>query len=201
MTRFLLASHNADKVKEIEAIFRAELGDVEFISGIDPGEVIEDGDTIEENARIKAYAWQEMNPDLVILADDTGLFVDALEGAPGIYAARYAGEDVTYRDNCNKLLRELDGVEEEKRTARFSTCAIAIKMQENDIVAFGHVDGIIASEFRGTDGFGYDPLFIPTDYGNDKTFAELGVSVKNTMSHRARAFRTLAIGIKEAQWL
>lgn len=202
MTKFLLASHNKDKIVEIEAIFTAELGDnVEFVAGIDPGEVIEDGDTIEENARIKAYAWLEYNPDCIVLADDTGLFVDALEGRPGIYSARYAGEDATYDDNCTKLLEELNGVEEQKRTARFSTCAIAIRLEHNDIVSLGHVDGLVAADKRGDAGFGYDPIFIPSDYANDKTFAELGNSVKNMISHRARAFRALALGVKNESWL
>jgi XTP/dITP diphosphohydrolase len=202
MTSFLLASHNRDKIAEIESIFRSELGDdIEFVSGIDPGEVVEDGDTIEENARIKAYAWLEYNPDSIILADDTGLFVDALDGAPGIFAARYAGENATYADNCTKLLQELKDVDDADRTARFSTCAIAIKKDANDIVSMGHVDGLITNEPRGESGFGYDPVFIPSDYGNEQTFSELGNNVKNMISHRARAFRALATGVKNASWL
>lgn len=197
-TKFLLATHNQDKVREIEAIMRTEIGEeVEFISGIDPGEVIEDGDTIEENARIKAHAWLELNPDCIVLADDTGLFVDALGGAPGIYAARYAGENVAYADNCNKLLRELQGVEEQKRTAKFSTCAVAVRAESSDILSIGSVEGLISTENKG-EGFGYDPVFVPKGY--EETFLELGDSVKNMISHRARAFRALAHGIKAAKW-
>lgn len=201
MQRYLLATHNLDKVVEIEAIFREALGDdIEFVPGIDPGEVIEDGDTIEENAMIKANAWLDINSDCIVLADDTGLFVDALDGAPGIFAARFAGDEATYSDNCAKLLNELDGIEQEKRTAKFSTAAVAVRAGDISLVSVGNVDGIITTENRGTDGFGYDPVFMPTDHDNDKTFAELGVKVKNMISHRARAFRALAMGIKDAQW-
>ncbi len=199
MSRFLLATHNPDKVKEIESIFRDALGDdIEFVVGIDPGDVEEDGDTIEENSMIKATAWLEVNPDCVVLSDDTGFFVEALDGAPGIYAARYAGENATYADNCNKVLRELG--ESTNRRARFSTCATAVRSDSPSIVSTGSVEGLIVKEDRGLDGFGYDPIFIPSDDEDGETFAEMGINVKNMISHRARAFRALAMGIKNAGW-
>lgn len=197
MQKFLLASHNEDKRIEIEKIFDKNFdGDYVFVDGVDPGEVLEDGDTIEENARIKAHAWLGVNPDCICIADDTGLFVDALDGQPGIHAARYAGENVSYEDNCNKMLIELEGVELSSRTARFSTCAIAAGLNINDVIALGNCEGVIAEQkFIGGSGFGYDPIFIPTDYANEKTFSELGVAYKNSYSHRAKAFRTLAMGL------
>ena len=199
MSRFLLATHNPDKVKEIESIFRDALGDdIEFVVGIDPGNVEEDGDTIEENSMIKATAWLEVNPDCVVLSDDTGFFVEALDGAPGIYAARYAGDNATYADNCNKVMQELG--ESTNRRARFSTCATAVSSDSPSIVSTGSVEGLIVKENRGLDGFGYDPIFIPSDDEDGETFAQMGINVKNMISHRARAFRALAMGIKDAGW-
>ncbi|MBP9116195.1 MAG: non-canonical purine NTP pyrophosphatase [Acidimicrobiia bacterium] len=196
MYKFVLATHNDNKRAEIEEIFRKNFtGDFIFVPGVDPGEVIEDGETIEENARIKAHAWLSVNPDCIAIADDTGLFVDAIEGRPGIWAARYAGENATYDDNCNKLLEELSSVSKENRTARFSTCAIAAGKNINDVVAIGNIEGIISSEKTGDSGFGYDPIFIPTDYGNDKTYSQLGNEYKNSYSHRSKAFRSLVMGI------
>lgn len=198
MARFLLATHNPDKVKEIESIFRDALGDVEFVVGIDPGEVIEDGDTIEENAMIKAQAWLEVNSDCVVLSDDTGLFVEALDGEPGIFAARYAGDNATYADNCNKVMEKLG--ENTNRKARFATCATAVKVGSPSIVSVGNVEGLIAKKDAGLGGFGYDPIFIPSNDEEGQTYAELGIEVKNMISHRARAFRALAMGIKDAGW-
>jgi XTP/dITP diphosphohydrolase len=197
MQKFLLASHNEDKRKEIEAIFEKNyIGEYIFVDGVDPGEVIEDGETIEENARIKAHAWLQINPDCICISDDTGLFVEALGGKPGIHAARYAGEDATYDDNCNKMLKELEGIELEKRKAKFSTCAIAAGSNINDLITIGNCDGIISlDKFVGGSNFGYDPIFIPTDYENEKTFSELGTEYKNAFSHRAKAFRALAMGL------
>ena len=199
MTRFLLATHNPDKVKEIEAIFRDAIGDeVEFVSGIDPGEVIEDGDTIEENSMIKATAWLDVNPDCIVLSDDTGFFVDGLDGKPGIFASRYAGENATYSDNCNKVMSELG--DNENRKAHFSTCATAVRLDSPSIVSVGKIEGLIIDKDRGLSGFGYDPIFIPSDDPESATFAEMGIGAKNMISHRARAFRALAMGIKDAGW-
>lgn len=199
MSKFLLATHNSDKVKEIEAIFRDALGsEISFVSGIDPGDVIEDGDTIEENSMIKANAWLEMNPDCIVLSDDTGFFVSGLGDEPGVLAARYAGENATYSDNCKKVLQLLG--DNEDRRARFATCATAVRVDSPAIVSTGTVNGIVIRTPRGIDGFGYDPIFIPSDDEDGITFAEMTLVQKNMISHRAKAFRALAMGIKDAGW-
>ena len=199
MTRFLLATHNPDKVKQIESIFRDALGEsVEFVAGIDPGDVVEDGDTIEENSMIKAQAWLEINSDCIVLADDTGFYVDALNGEPGILAARYAGEEASYSDNCQMVLSELG--ENENRKAYFATCATAVRADSPSIVSTGKVEGLIVKADRGLSGFGYDPVFIPSDDPDGETFAEMGIGLKNMISHRSKAFRALAMGIKNAGW-
>ncbi len=199
MPKFLLATHNLDKVKEIEAIFKDALGeDIEFVSGIDPGEVIEDGDTIEENSMIKANAWLDINPDCIVLSDDTGLFIDALDGAPGKDASIYAGQNATYQENCIKLLNEMKG--KENRKARFSTCATAVRVNSLSIVSVGSIEGHISHELDGADGFGYDPVFIPGPDIAGASFAQMTPAQKNMVSHRAKAFRSLARGVKEAGW-
>jgi XTP/dITP diphosphohydrolase len=196
MIKFILASHNKDKRNEIEAIFTMNFsGEFTFVDGVDPGEVVEDGDTIEENARIKAHAWLNVNPESICIADDTGLFVDALDGRPGVHAARYAGADASYDDNCTKMLDELHGVEANLRTAKFSTCAIAVGKNINDVISIGEVEGTLTKEKYGVNGFGYDPIFVPSEYGNEKTFAQLGSEYKNSFSHRSKAFRTLVVGL------
>jgi XTP/dITP diphosphohydrolase len=182
----VLATRNRNKVIELVAL----LGDLgikirtldEFP---DAPEVVEDGDSCEANAVKKARAIAEYT-GLPAVADDTGLEVDALGGRPGVYAARYAGEDATYEDNCRKLLRELTGVPREQRTARFLTVAV-IALPSNGIrVAQGTLEGVISEEASGTLGFGYDPVFLIPELG--KTLAQLSVEQKNTISHRAKAF-------------
>ena len=128
------------------------------------------------------------------VSDDTGLFVEALDGAPGVWSARYAGDEASYADNCSKLLRELDRVgatTPTARAARFVTVALVAWPDGAELWCEGLVEGSIATEPRGTSGWGYDPLFQPSE-GGGQTFAELGVDVKNRLSHRARAFTTLA---------
>ena len=182
----VLATRNRHKGEELAAL----LGDLgvtirtldEFP---DAPEVIEDGDTCEANAVKKARVIAEFT-GLPAVADDTGLEVDALGGRPGVYAARYAGENATYEDNCRKLLRELADVPRERRTARFLTVA-AIALPSEDIrVTRGTLDGMIAEEATGTLGFGYDPVFLIPELG--KTLAQLSPDQKNTISHRAKAF-------------
>ena len=182
----VLATRNRHKVEELVAL----LGDLgiairrldEFPEAPD---VVEDGDTCEANAVKKARAIAEFT-GLPAVADDTGLEVDALGGRPGIYAARYAGEDATYEDNCRKLLQELMGVPRERRTARFLTVA-AIALPSGEIrVAQGTLDGMIVEEASGTLGFGYDPVFLIPELG--KTLAQLSANEKNRISHRAKAF-------------
>ena len=182
----VLATRNRHKGEELTAL----LGDLgvtirtldEFP---DAPEVVEDGDTCEANAIKKARAIAEFT-GLPAVADDTGLEVDALGGRPGIYAARYAGEDATYEDNCRKLLRELAGVPRERRTARFLTVAAIALPSDGIRVAQGTLDGVIAEEASGTLGFGYDPVFLIPELG--KTLAQLSADQKNTISHRAKAF-------------
>jgi XTP/dITP diphosphohydrolase len=147
--------------------------------------VVEDGDTCEANAIKKARAIAQFT-GLPAVADDTGLEVDALGGRPGIYAARYAGEDATYEDNCQKLLREMAGVPREQRTARFLTVAAIALPSDGIRVAQGTLDGAIAEQASGALGFGYDPVFLIPELG--KTLAQLSADQKNTISHRAKAF-------------
>lgn len=197
--KVLIATHNSDKVYEIKKIFRDCIGEpLEFVSGIDPGEVIEDGDTLEENAMIKANAWLDINQDCVVVSDDTGFFVDALNGEPGINAAIYAGDHASYTDNVDKIMKELG--DNKNRKAHFTTCAIAVKAASPSIIATGTIEGLIAKDIHDGGKFGYDPIFIPSDDKDGQTFSELGIEVKNMISHRAKAFRALAMGIKNAGW-
>jgi XTP/dITP diphosphohydrolase len=185
----VLATRNRHKVEELVAL----LGDLGITIHTldefpDAPDVVEDGHTCEANAVKKARAIAEFT-GLPAVADDTGLEVDALGGRPGVYAARYAGEDATYDDNCRKLLRELMGVPHDKRTARFLTVAAIALPSDGIRVAQGILDGMIAEEARGTLGFGYDPVFLIPELG--KTLAQLSAGQKNLISHRAKAF-TLA---------
>jgi len=184
----VLASANPDKVAEIAAI----LGD-----GIDLrprpaglADVVEDGDTLEANARLKAVAVGAATGAAVV-ADDTGLEVDALGGAPGVHTARFAGDDATYADNVARMLVDLSGVPDARRGARFRTVALARFPDGSEVVAEGVVEGMISPEVRGERGFGYDPIFIPAD-GDGRTFAEMSADEKHAISHRGRAFRALA---------
>ncbi|MCG3775447.1 MAG: dITP/XTP pyrophosphatase [Nitrospira sp.] len=182
----VLATRNRHKGEELAAL----LGDLGITIRTldefpDAPDVVEDGDTCEANAVKKARAIAEFT-GLPAVADDTGLEVDALGGRPGIYAARYAGEDATYEDNCRKLLREMAGVPREQRTARFLTVAAIALPLEGVWVAQGTLDGVIAEEASGTLGFGYDPVFFIPELG--KTLAQLSADQKNRISHRAKAF-------------
>ena len=194
-SRFVLATANPDKAREIIEVLRAAGADIE-IEPRDPSlpDVDETGATLEENARIKAQAICDAT-DRPAIADDTGLEVDALDGAPGVHSARFAGEDATYADNVEMLLRRLDGVGGAARTARFSTVAIARWPDGREVAAIGTVEGTIATAPRGDGGFGYDPVFVP-DECDGRTFAELSASEKHAVSHRGRAFRTLAGGLR-----
>lgn len=165
--------------------FRLDLVSLLDYPGI--GEIIEDGSTLEANALIKAKAGFE-HTGLPTLADDTGLAVDALDGRPGVYAARYAGENVTYDDNVNKMLREMEGVPATNRQAKFQTVAIFFD-GHSSVSALGEVDGSITSERVGTAGFGYDPIFYVPE--KNKTYAQMDVQEKNQLSHRRRAFEKL----------
>jgi XTP/dITP diphosphohydrolase len=189
--RLVLASANRDKAAEISAILRAAVADLDLAPRpAEVPDVDEIGTTLVENARLKAAAIAAATGEPAV-ADDTGLLVDALDGAPGVYSARFAGEGATYADNVAKLLRELDGVDPERRTARFETVALVRWPDGREIAVTGAVDGVIASAARGDGGFGYDPVFVPAE-GDGRTFAELTPDEKHALSHRGRAFRALA---------
>ena len=213
MRTAILASQNRNKIKEIRAIL--EKYDFDVITRDDAGvptdDIEETGTTFEENSLLKAGAIMDMieaDPalsDLLkspVVADDSGLMVDALDGAPGVYSARYAGPECSYANNNAKLLSELEGVPEEKRTAHFVTVITliypdaegapetAVKQGNRYVLtAKGTCSGHIATETKGEGGFGYDPVFIPDGY--TKSFAQLGTDFKNTISHRARALEEL----------
>lgn len=196
--RMVLATANPDKAAEIIALVSDTVGDrVELVARPSSvGEVEETGETLEDNARLKAMALVDAT-GLPAIADDTGLEVDALGGAPGVYSSRYSGEHATYDDNVAKLLAELDAVgarEPDSRRARFRTVAMACFPGGREVAAHGVVEGTIAADRRGGGGFGYDPVFVP-DGGDGRTYAEMSIGEKNARSHRARAFRALAVGL------
>lgn len=186
MRKLILSSGNPHKVDELKKIL-ANL-EIQVLTKDEVGqgelEVIEDGDTLEANALKKARALAE-KVEGIVLADDTGLFVDALNGEPGVYSARYAGEECSYEANNAKLLGALAGVAPEKRTARFKTVIALIDEKGAEYIIEGVCEGRILDEKKGSAGFGYDPLFLPEGY--EQTFAELGEDIKNKISHRARA--------------
>ncbi len=189
--RLVLASANPDKSAEIAAILAAAVPGLDLAprpAGV--ADVDETGVTLLANARLKAAAIAEATGEPAV-ADDTGLLVDALDGAPGVWSARFAGEGASYADNVAKLLKELDGVAPEQRTARFETVALVRWPDGRELAATGSVDGVIATEARGDRGFGYDPVFVPSE-GDGRTFAELLPLEKHAVSHRGRAFRALA---------
>jgi XTP/dITP diphosphohydrolase len=195
VTTFVLATANPDKAAEISDVL-VDAGAKVTLEPRDPAipEVEETGATLEENARLKAAALCAVTGRPSI-ADDTGLEVDALDGAPGVRSARFAGEDATYADNCELLLEKLVGITGPARSARFATVAIARWPDGREVAAIGTVEGSIADEPRGGGGFGYDSVFVPAD-GDGRTFAEMSASEKHAVSHRGRAFRTLAEGLR-----
>jgi XTP/dITP diphosphohydrolase len=215
----VLATQNPDKAREITEIFVTLAGvplvaysveGVAFLldtpervaasvaalpSPVEPPDVDETGSTLEENARIKAGALAGAFGMLAI-ADDTGLEVDALGGAPGVYSARYAGSGATYSDNVVKLLRALHGLSPSARTARFATVAMARWPDGRETTRRGEVEGTIAEAARGGDGFGYDPVFVPSEC-DGRTFAEMAPDEKHAVSHRGRAFRALVAALTD----
>ncbi len=195
--RLVLASANPDKVREIVAVLSASLP-VELLPRPDGvPDVVEDADTLVGNARLKARALVAATGTAAV-ADDTGLEVEALAGAPGVYSARYAGEDATYADNVDKLLRELAALEGGggERRACFKTVALVAFPDGSEVWAEGVLPGTIAREGRGGNGFGYDPVFVP-DGGDGRTFAEMQPAEKDAVSHRGRAFRALAAALAQ----
>lgn len=184
MDKLVLASRNKHKIEELQSML-SKLG-IEVLSALDfPNleEVDEDQPTLDGNALKKARYVHQVT-GLPALSDDTGLEVDALDGAPGVYSARYAGENVTYQDNVLKLLRELGDTED--RTARFRT-VVALVTEDSEHTFEGAVEGEILTAQKGEGGFGYDPVFLPEGY--ELTFAELDSAEKNRISHRGRAIK------------
>lgn len=186
----IAATKNKHKIKEIDDITKEF--DMQIISREDAGipdvEIIEDGNTFEENSEKKAKEIMELC-DMITIADDSGLMVDALDGAPGVISARFAGEDGNDSKNNEKLLSLLMHVEPIHRTAKFVSVITMVYPDGNKLVARGECKGHIIYEPRGDNGFGYDPLFVPNGY--DKTFAELTSEEKNKISHRAIALQNL----------
>ena len=182
----LLATHNREKGKELAAVLAGDervevitLGDLD----VEVPEPIEDGERLEENAWIKAKEIHDAT-GLPVIADDTGLEVTALDGAPGVYSARYAGEEASYDDNCTKLLAALE--QHDDRSARFRTVLCYVDGMRV-LFAEGEATGVILTERSGGGGFGYDPIFRPE--GEEKSFAEMSPEEKNRISHRGRAVR------------
>jgi XTP/dITP diphosphohydrolase len=194
----VVATRNTHKTREIQHILGPEFKVRDLLAHPEVSEIRENGMSFEENAKIKALAASRKLPDLVI-ADDSGLEVDALGGAPGIYSARYAGANATEREKIDKLLSELARVraKADGDRARFR-CVLALARHGNLLGTFeGIAEGTIGTEVRGDSGFGYDPIFIPE--GFEQSFGELPVAVKNTISHRAKAVRALAIELRQLE--
>lgn len=195
MKKLIFATGNEGKMREIRMIM-GEIG-LEILNMKEAGILItpeENGASFEENARIKARAVAAYTKELV-LADDSGLEVDYLNGEPGIYSARYLGENVSYEEKNKDILRRMEGVPEEKRTARF-VCAIAAVLPNGDVLTVREVvEGRIAYEIKGRRGFGYDPIFYVPKLG--KTTAELSDEEKNRISHRGKALRVMKEELKK----
>ena len=187
MIELVCASANPDKVAEMAEVLAGQAVLLPRPEGV--GDVAEDADDLTGNARLKAQAVCRF-AGAAALADDTGLEVDALGGAPGVHSARYAGPDAGYADNLARLMADMRGVPPLQRTARFRSVVMVCFPDGTELAAEGVVEGVITVEPRGTGGFGYDPVFAPAE-GGGRTFAELGAAVKNAMSHRARALRAL----------
>ncbi len=193
--RVVLATANPDKAREMEAALAEQ--DFDLIPRPpDLAEVDETGDTLLANAQLKALALCAAT-GLAALADDTGLEVDALGGAPGVFSARYAGPDATYADNVDHLLTAMASVRRNARTARFRTVVVLARPDGSEVVAEGVVEGVIADAARGTSGFGYDPVFVPAG-GGGRTFAEITLAEKQAISHRGRALRAMARQLRES---
>ncbi|MCY6369713.1 XTP/dITP diphosphatase [Clostridium ganghwense] len=196
MKRLIVASNNEHKISEIKEILKDF--PLEIISlkeaGIDI-DVVENGSTFMENAHIKAREIHKLVGDCMIMADDSGLMVDILNGEPGVYSARYSGEHGNSKKNNEKLLQKLKEIKLEDRKAKF-VCAIELIVNKDIVINVqGEVKGYIVEEERGKDGFGYDPLFYIPEFG--KTFAEMSSDEKNAISHRGRALKELQEKMQE----
>lgn len=194
-----ISSHNDDKVKEIQRLLNESelniqvrsMNELSDISKID-----EVANTFEGNARLKAQALIPYVPrGAWVLADDSGLMVEVLNGAPGIHSSRYAAQNATDEENCTKLLSDMSLIDEKSRDAKFLCCFVLLHSGGDEAVFLATVKGKIANKACGKEGFGYDPLFIANGY--KKTFAELGSKVKDKISHRAHAVQRLVEWLKE----
>ena len=194
MTDFIFATGNKDKMRDMRVIM-ADC-DVHIVSMKEAGirvDIVEDGTTFEENAKIKARA-VAAHTDAIVLADDSGLEIDALNKEPGVYSARYMGEDTSYHIKNASLIERLNGVPDEKRTARF-VCAVAAAFPDGSVKTVrGTMEGRIGYEEKGENGFGYDPIFYLPEYGC--TSAELSGKEKNKISHRGKALRAIKDELK-----
>ena len=195
MSRIIFATGNQNKMREIREImqgFQMDGENVEILSMKEAGvyaEIVEDGKTFAENATIKAKAIAALTPGDFVMADDSGLEIDALNKEPGIYSARYLGEDTSYRIKNAKLIERLNGVPDEKRMARF-VCAIVTVLPDGTLLTTeGTIEGRIGYEEKGNNGFGYDPIFLVPPY--IQTSAELTEEEKNAISHRGKALRSM----------
>lgn len=189
--KLVFATNNKHKIREISELLDSNISILGLTDLNITEDIPEEADTLEENAIFKARYVHERT-GMNVFADDTGLEVECLDGAPGVYSARYAGKSKSFDDNIEKLLREMQGSTD--RRARFRT-VIALILDDTEYLFEGTVEGEIISERRGSGGFGYDPVFLPG--GFDKTFAEMPLAEKNTISHRARAMIKLLEFFKE----
>lgn len=194
--KLILATSNKDKAREIAEILK----DTPFVvttmkeEGFDP-DIVEDGSTFEENALIKARTVHELAGNAYVMADDSGLCIDALDGAPGIYSARFCGEDSTYPEKFKKIFEMLKDVPEEKRTAKF-VCSIAVVRPDGtEFTVRGEICGVLHEKPVGDGGFGYDPIFYVPEFG--MTTAQMTKEQKNSISHRGKASRAMAEKLKE----
>ena len=195
MTRFVLATANVHKAEEMRAVLGAL--DVELLARPpEVPEVAETEDTLEANAALKARALVAAT-GLPAIADDTGLFIAALGGRPGVRSARYAGENASDEQNVQKLLGELVGVADPDRQAQFRTVIVVAYPDGQSVTSLGILDGYIARNPRGIEGFGYDPVFVP-EGREGRTLAELTPEEKNALSHRGKALRALAVTLGRA---
>lgn len=200
MKRIIIATNNEHKADEISHVLGMD--GLEFVTMAEAGvhsDPEEDADTFLGNARIKAQAAHEASGHAAVLADDSGLEVDALDCAPGVFSSRFAGEDGNDAANNALLLEKLEGVPDDERTARFVCTLVLIDEDGAEKVARGSVEGKIGYEERGEEGFGYDPLFYPDEYDGAMTFAEVPQAEKNLISHRARALREMRNLLQEAE--
>ena len=191
---FLIATHNKKKREELHRIL-SPLGVNVFLDyekGIELSDVDETGETFSENALLKAREGCKES-GMPCIADDSGLMVDALDGRPGVYTARYMGEDTPYTEKMDALVKELEGVPEEKRTARFVSCAAVVFPDGREFTVTGTCEGFIGYEQKGDKGFGFDPIF----YMDGKSFAEFSPEEKDAVSHRGKSLKALKEKLSE----